>query len=311
MQDSKIVVKNLSKFYKKKKVLNSVSFDVPQGEVFGLLGSNGAGKTTIVKILTGQLLPDEGKVYVGGYDVVKEPVNVKQSIGVALENERSMYWRLSGEENLIRFGILYYLSKKEVRARARKYLKMFGLYGDKDKWVGHYSSGMRIKLSLIRALIPNPSIIFLDEPWSKLDPGAKVEVKEMLKELAKIEYKTIFLCSHDLKLVEDICDKVAIIDKGEILCRGNPKGLTSQIPGEEIVRFEVKKIERLKAILPEESFRVSNGEVHMPVDKLEKNLPLLFSHLGKEVENIFIDKKSLEDVYFYYTKKKIKGGIRK
>ena len=180
MRSLKIVVKNLSKSYKKKKVLNSVSFDVPQCEVFGLLGPNGAGKTTIVKILTGQLLPDEGGAYVNGYDVVKEPIKVKQSIGIALENERSMYWRLSGEENLVRFGILYHLSKKEARTRARKYLKMFGLYEDKDKWVGHYSSGMRVKLSLIRALIPDPSIIFLDEPWSKLDPGAKVELWEYI-----------------------------------------------------------------------------------------------------------------------------------
>ena len=213
-------------FLRKKKrivhALRGVSLKVRWGEVFGLLGPNGAGKTTTVKILTTLLLPDGGRAFVNGYNVINEPLKVRESIGVVLNVERGFFWKLTGRENLRYFGMLRGLKGKKLEDRINEVISLVGL--DKlrsaDKLYEEYSLGMKARLALARALLHNPPVLILDEPTLGLDPPAAREIRSLLVRLAHEEGKAVMITTHNMFEAELICDYIAIISEGKIAASG-------------------------------------------------------------------------------------------
>ncbi len=206
-----IEVTGLTKKYKNFTAVNNISFTVDKGEIFGFLGPNGAGKTTTIKILTGLLSPTEGKALVCGQDIVKEKRDLKTNIGVVFEYQ-NLYTRLTGRYNLEVFRKLY----KVPSCRVDELLKIVGLYERAGDPVKDYSRGMQQRLLIARALLHQPRVLFLDEPTSGLDPHSAKELRNLIKKLSS-EGITVFLTTHYLEEAELLCNRVAIIDKGEII----------------------------------------------------------------------------------------------
>jgi ABC-2 type transport system ATP-binding protein len=200
--------------------LENMSITVCEGETFGLLGPNGAGKTTTVRILTGIIKPASGSAIVNGYDLIREKEEVKRSTGLLAESP-GIYDKLSAREFLEFMGALYDVPQDILMNRIQELLRLFGLHDRGDHLVEGFSTGMRQKLLLAAALIHDPPILFLDEPTSSLDPAAAHMVKDLIKQLAKTAGKTIFLCSHQLPIVEELCDRIGIISEGKLIAIGS------------------------------------------------------------------------------------------
>ena len=216
MQKISIQVKDLQKSYKKLGVLKGVNFSVSQGSIFALLGSNGAGKTTIVKILTTLLKYDGGTAIVNGFDVASKPDNVRQSISLTGQFA-AVDEILTGQENLIMIAKLRHL--KNPRQVADELLTRFGLTDAANIRVSTYSGGMRRRLDLAMSLVGKPPIIFLDEPTTGLDPEARLEMWKIVKELADGGI-TIFLTRQQLEEAEQLADQIAILHEGKIIASG-------------------------------------------------------------------------------------------
>jgi ABC-2 type transport system ATP-binding protein len=203
--------------------LRAATFSVEPGEVVGLVGPNGAGKTTLIKIIGTLLEPTSGRATVSGFDVVTQAMQVRERIGVVLADERGLYWRLSGRANLELFGVLNGLTRADARTRAETLLDLVDL-ADRDKLVFGYSSGMRTRLNLARALLTNPAVLVLDEPTRSLDPIAAVWVGELLRRLAN-EGHAVLMASHRLDEVVSMCDRAVVLLGGEVRHVGTVRDL--------------------------------------------------------------------------------------
>jgi ABC-2 type transport system ATP-binding protein len=206
--------------------VDHVNFEVGKGEIFGFLGPNGAGKTTTIRVLTGILKLDEGTALVSGHDVLKNPLEAKQCIGVVPEVSNA-YIDLSGWENLMLIGELYGVPKKEREENAIGLLKDFGLYDVRKKLVRGFSKGMKQKLLLCMALVNDPEIIFLDEPTSGLDVESARLMREKVQQRNR-DGKTIFLSTHNMEEANQLCHRIAIINHGRIAAIDTPERLRTQ-----------------------------------------------------------------------------------
>jgi ABC-2 type transport system ATP-binding protein len=204
--------------------VDGLDLDVPAGALFGFLGPNGAGKSTTINILTGLLAPTAGEARVLGHDVVREPLEVKRRIGVVPDGF-ALFERLSGEEQLEFVGRMYGLGAAEAARRARDLLEALELGGDGRKLVAGYSHGMRKKLALGCALIHNPRVLFLDEPFEGVDAVAAKGIRDLLVRLAGRGHTTVFLTSHVLEIVERLCTHAAVIDRGRLRAHGRLEDL--------------------------------------------------------------------------------------
>lgn len=230
--------------------LKGVSFSVGYGEVFGLLGPNGAGKTTTVKILATLLIPDYGEARVAGYDAVLEPEKVRENIGVTLSVEKGFFWKLTGRENLKYFGMLKGLKGKELEERVETLLKELGLEELKasDKLYEEYSLGMKARLSLARSMLTDPPILILDEPTLGLDPPSARVIRSLLIKLARDYKKAVLVTTHNMFEAELICDRVAIIDKGEIVALGEVSELKKIVSSKTSINMLVGEIENVETL---------------------------------------------------------------
>ena len=221
MSDTPFVVQthNLSRSFSGRPALSDLSLEVPEGSFFGYLGPNGAGKSTTINILTGLLAPDGGSARVLGYDVATQALEIKRRIGVVPDGLH-LFERLSGEEHLRFVGEVYGLSPAEARRRAGQLLEAMDLHDDARKLVSSYSHGMRKKLALSCALIHEPRLLFLDEPFEGVDAVATRELRELLQKLVATRRMTVFLTSHVLEVVERLCTHVAIIVGGKLAAVG-------------------------------------------------------------------------------------------
>ncbi|WP_195575156.1 ABC transporter ATP-binding protein [Paenibacillus sp. 1001270B_150601_E10] len=226
MQNNSIKVIGLQKSYKQHEVLKGVDFEVEKGSIFALLGSNGAGKTTIVRILTTLLRPDHGTVTVNGFDVSTKPDHVRQAISLTGQFA-AVDEILTGRENLIMIAKLRYL--ENPRQVADNMLKRFGLTEAADRKASTYSGGMRRRLDIALSLVGNPHIIFLDEPTTGLDPESRIEVWKIVQELAA-GGTTIFLTTQYLEEAEQLADRIAILHEGRIIANGTLKELKKLFP---------------------------------------------------------------------------------
>ena len=214
-----VEVEDLVKEFNGKQVLHGVTFHVKRGEVFGLLGPNGAGKTTTIRILLGLLKPTSGKALVLGGSLAEDS-RLRRRVGVVLEGD-GLLARLSAYENLDFYARVYGLRDSVERGRRiRELLELVGLYDARNMKVGYFSSGMRRRLALARALIHYPEVLFLDEPTSGLDPEAKAMVRDLVAKLSRKDGVTVLYTSHDLGEVEKICSRIAVLVKGRIVAQG-------------------------------------------------------------------------------------------
>jgi ABC-2 type transport system ATP-binding protein len=234
MPNNSIQVKGLQKSYKKLHVLKGVDFEVEKGSIFALLGSNGAGKTTIVKILTTLLKQDSGTATINGFDVATKPDNVRQSISLTGQFA-AVDEILTGRENLIMIAKLRHL--KNPRQVADDLLNRFGLTDAADRRVSTYSGGMRRRLDIAMSLIGKPQLIFLDEPTTGLDPEARIEVWKIVKELAN-GGATVFLTTQNLEEAEQLADQIVILHEGKIIANGTLAELKKLFPPAKVEYVE-------------------------------------------------------------------------
>jgi len=230
-----IVLEKLTKSFGEKKVLKGVDLTVSAGHVLGYIGPNGAGKTTTVKILVGMLDGFGGTARVCGFDVAREPLEVKRRIGYVPE-AGALYEALTPMEFLSLIGRLFNLPARKLEEKAVELLRIFGLAEERDKRMTTFSKGMKQKVLIIAGLIHNPQVIFLDEPLAGLDANSTVVVKELIANLASAG-RTVFYCSHMMDIVERVCDRIAIVDEGRIVADGTFKSLQSQVKAASLERI--------------------------------------------------------------------------
>jgi ABC-2 type transport system ATP-binding protein len=220
----------LSKHYGKNgeiKALDELDLEVYEGETFGLLGPNGAGKTTTVRLLNCIIRPTGGTATVKGYDILKEDLEVRKGTGLLAESP-GLYEKLSAYEFLEFMGALYDVPRSILTKRVDDLLQLFGLHDRRDSLLEGYSRGMKQRILIAAALIHDPPILFLDEPTSALDPRAALMVKDLIKKLAESAGKTIFICSHILPVVEELCDRIGIINQGRLVAVGTVDEIIAQ-----------------------------------------------------------------------------------
>src|SRR5712691_3030175 len=220
------------------RAVDGINLVVEPGEIFGLLGPNGAGKTTTMKMLATLLIPTSGTIRVLGIDPLARPREVRARLGAMLSGERSLYWKLTGRENLEYFAALYHVPPAEARTRIADVLEAVKLADRAEDYVERYSTGMRQRLALARALLPDPPLIILDEPTVGLDPQASRDLRDRVREL-KRQGRTVLLTTHYMEEADQLCDRVAIIDHGEIVALDTPAALKRRIRAEEVVRLEI------------------------------------------------------------------------
>ncbi|WP_280770848.1 ABC transporter ATP-binding protein [Salipaludibacillus daqingensis] len=222
-----IEVNGIHKTYVKRKTkekvtaVNDISFDVHRGEVLGLLGPNGAGKTSTIKMICGLLQSDQGSILINGLDIQKKRLKALRHISAVLEGNRNLYWRLTVRENLEYFAGNRGLSRKEVHAQVDKLLGQFHLKEKENELVNGLSRGMQQKLAIAVALLANTDVILLDEPTLGLDVEISYELREILKTVVKEEDRTIIISSHDMPVVQELCDRTIIINKGTVVVDEN------------------------------------------------------------------------------------------
>lgn len=221
-----IEISELTKQFEKITAVNDVSLDVQRGEVFGFLGPNAAGKSTTVKIAATLLEPTKGTIIVEGHDVLENSIDVRAVTGLLPEDGANTHYdRLSAYKNLEYFGRLYDVPEEELQDRIERLLEFLELSDRKDDSPATFSTGLKQKLSLARSMIHNPSVVFLDEPTSSLDPIMSKKVRDFIDEQAEVGKQTFFLCTHLLSEVEDLCDRVGFISRGVLMEVGRPKEL--------------------------------------------------------------------------------------
>lgn len=281
-----VVLDNFSKTYPGgKRAVQSVSLSLAPGEVFGFLGPNGAGKTSTVKMLNGILKPTEGGCRVFGYDPVKEPEKVHMISGIVTEHAR-MYDAMSGQDNLIFYAEVFGISGEEGKRRARELLEQMELTEAADRKLSAYSTGMRQRLSLARALLHHPRVLFLDEPTSGLDPESAQNVNRMIRSLAEKEGIAVFLCTHQLRYAQEICTRYGLIEEGRLLAEGTLEELRGKA-------FTVSRVR----------IRTGQETMRLPI-RSEKDIPGIVKQMvesGKDVYAVEEEVPTLEEIYFALT----------
>ncbi|MBE6830809.1 MAG: ABC transporter ATP-binding protein [Ruminococcaceae bacterium] len=293
-----VSAKGLTKSYDgKTNALNDLNLDIPQGSVYGFLGPNGAGKTTSVKLFTGLLKPTQGECTVLDLNPVKAPGDVHRLCGVMTESAR-MYGQLTGTQNLLFFAQTAGLSRDEGNERAAQLLKELDLWDAREKKLSEYSTGMAQRLSLARALINRPQVLFLDEPTSGLDPESAQAVNSMITDLAGSAGTTVFLCTHQLRYAQDICDSYGIVDKGRLIAGGSFEALCSEIGCRIKAAFRLPDGDSL------DGFDATDGWWQTELER-EDQMPKLLKTVVESGHDVFearLVKPTLEDIYFEYLK---------
>ena len=299
--------------------VNGVDLQIQRGEIFGLLGPNGAGKSTTIRMLCTLLEPTSGAARVNGFDVVAQANEVRRSLGTLLAGERSIYWKLSGRENLEYFAALYHIPQAIAKKRVEELIERMELKDRANELVEKYSTGMRQRVAIAKALLARPPILLLDEPTLGLDPQAARNLRELIAQL-KQEGHTILLTTHYMEEADQLSDRIGIIDTGKVIALDTPEGLKRRIDQKEIIRLEVTGWQEYIADKLRTLSEVSNlvarkqGEADLWEVNLQSNnsravLPKLVEHIGQNgtrLVNLNIVKPSLEDVFIHLTGKALR-----
>jgi ABC-2 type transport system ATP-binding protein len=294
--------------------VDKVSFIVPRGELFGLLGPNGASKTTLTRMLTTLIAPTSGQALVAGLDVARSPVRVREAIGVipqALTSDLD----LTGWENIDIYGEFYGVGRRARRERAARLLEMVGLTERANDLVHTYSGGMRRRLEIARGLIHSPEVLFLDEPTIGLDPQSRRAVWDLLEKLRGETGLTISLTTHYMDEAETLCDRVAIVDAGKIIAIGTPAELKAMVAGSDRIELEIQgDAGKIAEMLREQPFVLDvtidpGGAIVVSTDDGAHVMPKIIGRIdeaGATVASIRLERMSLEDVFLRFTGRRLR-----
>lgn len=300
-----IEVENLSKKFDNLTAVDNISFNVEDGEIFGFIGPNGAGKTTTIRMLSCLISPTSGTAKIAGYDINNKTdiLKIRKIIGLIPDNV-GFYNELSAYSNLDFYGKLYELSNSKRKDNIEYFLKMLGIWDKKDILVGKFSKGMKQKLSIVRALIHDPEILFLDEPTANLDPSSSKTVKNFLLDL-KNENKTIFLNTHNFNELQQICDKIGIMNT-QLLKVSTQKELKESIWGRKTVVQLEKVTNNVLNALDNKSFKniaISGDKLTFDVDNPQEENPVIVDTIvnaGGRIQYVRRLDPSLEDTYLEF-----------
>ncbi|UCD06429.1 MAG: ABC transporter ATP-binding protein [candidate division WOR-3 bacterium] len=318
-----IIVNDIRKIFKKGKpdevrAVDGIGFTINKGELFGLLGPNGAGKTTLIKCISTLLIPDSGSVTVGGYDIYREPLEVRRHIGVLTGGERSLYWKLTPVENLRYFAALYGVSRKVTKERITYLLELMGLVDKSNVRVEKLSSGMKQKLSLARVLIHDPPVLLVDEPTLGLDPYFARFIRDFVKnELNKKLKKTILLTTHYMDEADELCERIAFMNRGKIEALDTPDRLKQSMPQKQVLEIKCQgTIEKdmFETIDGAAGINISHGEGFVFLRWNTDNPELILGNIIElvrekaKIYSVRVTTPTLEDVFVHLTGASLKDA---
>jgi ABC-2 type transport system ATP-binding protein len=307
-----IQAKNLTKIYSGKiRAVSDLNLEVKEGEIYGLAGPNGAGKTTTINMLITRIKPSEGTATVGGYDIIKDSLEVRKLIGI-VPQDFTADEDLTGRENLFMVSQFYDVPKSHAREISERLLKLVDLEDAADRLVRTYSGGMRKRLELILGLVHEPKILFLDEPTLGLDVQTRAQMWNYVKDIRNKMKITIILTSHYLEEIDELADRVSIIDHGKIIITGTPQELKASLKGDivNLTLSDEKSMEVMKTIQGVlEITETGPNSLRIKVENADKSLPDIvnfISHHGLSITQLTVQKPSLEEVFLEYTGRTIR-----
>jgi ABC-2 type transport system ATP-binding protein len=306
--DAALIVRSVTKRYGTLTALDSFDLEVGRGEIFALLGPNGAGKTTLIRILTTLMRPTKGEAYVSGLDVSVQGREIRRLIGV-VPQENSLDRYLTARENLELHARLHAMEPKKYRSRIDEVLELFGLAGRQHDFPDTFSGGMQRRLVVARALIHEPTILFLDEPTTGLDPQARRAVWDYIRSIAG--KMTIFLTTHYLEEAEQLCERVAIMDHGRIIAMGSSAELKAGLTGGAVYEIEFAEgVEHFAGVLGRMScvdeLGTSGRVVTVHLERKECLAEVVSALNGAELRRISLREKTLEEVFISLTGERVR-----
>jgi ABC-2 type transport system ATP-binding protein len=302
-----IETKKLTKKFGNLTAVDNLDLKIEKEEVFGLLGPNGAGKSTTLLMLTTLVPPTSGTALVNGFDIIRQPDQVRKSIGIVFQDPSSDE-TLTGYENLKLHGLLYDMDAELREERIVEVLALVDLTNRKNDMVKKYSGGMRRRLELARGLMHHPEILFLDEPTLGLDPQTREHIWEYIKKLATEKKITIIITTHYMDEADRLCDRLAIIDRGKIAVLGPPDLLKKDLGG-DIIRLRARNfnVESLMKLDYVKNIKNEDGSISVTVKDASQHLQDLLGRVGT-VEDVEVRPLTLEDVFLHYTGRTIREG---
>ena len=288
--------------YGDRTALDKVSFSVEPGEIFGLLGPNGGGKTTLFRILSTLLTPAEGSARVSSFDVSRQPLAVRKIIGVVFQNQ-SLDRRLSASENLIHQGHLYGLRGEALKNRIDSLLELLGIEDRRNDAVDTLSGGLKRRVELAKGLIHQPELLLLDEPSTGVDPGARLDFWEYIQLLRRQEGITVLLTTHLLEEA-DKCDRLAILDEGRLVAEGSPRELKEQIGGDVVVILSSRDSRKLSSDISRQfdlEPTIVNGSVRFEHPQGAELVARLMQALPEQIDSVTVSHPTLEDFFIRVT----------
>lgn len=307
-----IEVKNITKRFNDKLVLDNVSYEVEKGEIFGFIGPNGAGKSTLINIMTSLLVPDSGTIKICGYDILKEPIKAKECIGY-VPQDISLMEELTAYDNLEFFGALYGLKGKELKIRIMEALEVTGLVEKKKEKVKKFSGGMKRRLNIAAAIMHHPKVLIMDEPTVGVDPQSRNHIFNFTKNICKEWGTTVIYTSHYMEEVEELCKRVFIIDLGKEIAYGSEEEIKASVFPNNKVIIEAKglsaeliiKIEKLEGVL---NLKEKEDSITLTIDsnfKLHTVLTIMEEY-EVNIKKISYEESKLEDVFLSLTGKTLR-----
>jgi ABC-2 type transport system ATP-binding protein len=301
--DCTVEVQDIGHNYGETLALDGLSFRVPQGEIFGLLGPNGGGKTTLFRILSTIFKPSRGQARVCGFDVLKEPAKVREKIGVVFQSP-SLDKKLKVHENLKHQGHLYGLSGADLKARIDRLLDRVGLTDRRNDRVETLSGGLQRRVEVAKGLLHDPKVLILDEPSTGLDPGARLDLWTYLRGLARDEDMTILVTTHLMEEAER-CDRLLILNKGKCVALGAPDELRREIGG-SVVTFQTSDGQDLEAFLKKElgasqEIRVFERTVRLESEDGYELAAKVSKDFSGTIDAVTVGRPTLEDVFIKKT----------
>lgn len=307
-----VKIKNVTKRFDDKLVLDNVSFEVYEGEIFGFIGPNGAGKSTLINIMTSLLSPDSGEIKICGYDIVNESIKAKENIGY-VPQDLALLEGLTAFDNLEFFGALYGLKGKLLKERINEALEISGLIEKKKEKVKKFSGGMKRRLNIAIGILNHPKVLILDEPTVGIDPQSRNHIFTFIKRISKEWGTTVIYTSHYMEEVEELCNRVFIIDLGQEIAYGTKNEIKNSVSSNNKISIELEKVSgevildlrEVKGIL---NVLDKENEIILTIDKNFKmgNVLLVLENRNIEIKKISYEEVKLEDIFLTLTGKSLR-----